>query len=157
MIKVSPRAMGMLFALVLLIFSVMCFRNYYTQLEQSDWVTTTATVTSVSETRKRTSTKNGHHTVYDIYYVYSVNGQEYDDKIDDLNRSIPIGNTVQIKYDPNAPDESTHITKPAKSVLIMGIIFGIGGLLWLGSHIRSIVREKRGVGARQSAALPVVW
>lgn len=143
MIKLNPHTMGMLFALALLIFSVMCFRNYCTQLKQSDWVTTTATITSVSETRKRTSTKNAHHTVYDIYYVYSVNGQEYDGKIDDLNRSIPIGNTVQIKYNSNAPEESTHITKPAKSVLIMGIVFGAGGLLWLGSHIRSIVAAKK--------------
>lgn len=143
MIKTSPRAMGMVFALAMLVVAIICFRNYYIQLGQTDWIAATATVTQVKEDYD--STANGDYNIfYDIYYTYTVGGQPYNGMIDDMNQSLSVGETIDIKYDPDAPDHSTDVTKPAKSVLIMGIIFGIGGLLWLGSHIRSIVREKRG-------------
>lgn len=142
MIKTSPRAMGMVFALAMLVVAIICFRNYYIQLGQTDWIAATATVTQVKEDYD--STANGDYNIfYDIYYTYTVGGQPYNGMVDDMNQSLPVGETIDIKYNPDAPDHSTDVTKPAKSVLIMGIIFGIGGLLWLGSHIRSILAEKR--------------
>lgn len=117
-------------------------RNYCIQLGQNDWIETTAIVTYVSEINTRTS-RGSRRTDYDIYYTYAINGKEYDGKIDDINRSFPIGDKINIKYDPNEPDKSTHITEPAISVLIMGVIFGVCGLIWIGSHVRSIISEKK--------------
>lgn len=142
MIKISPRALGMLFATVMLILAVICFRNYHKQLKQTDWTVDTATVTQVNEDYN--STASGDYNIYyDIYYTYTVNGQIYDGMINDLNHSLSVGDTLDIKYDPNEPDQSTYVTEPAKSILIIGIVFTVCSLVWICSHIRTIISERK--------------
>lgn len=142
MFKMSPRTFGMLFSAILLVFGCMCFHSYHTQLGQTGWEKTTATITHVEEVHRR-SHNGGYFTYYNIYYTYTVDGQAYGGMIDELNRSLPVGDAIDIKYDPDAPDQSTHIIEPAKSLLVEGgILTGIG-LLWMGSHVRSIIRKKK--------------
>lgn len=115
--KDSPLAICIFGGSIFLLFSIMVFWNgildYRAQLMQQDWPVTNATVSFVEEKNDSYSTpgKANHHsyTFYDIHYDYVVHGKSYNGVLKDVNYSMNIGDSLEIKYNPNAPEESTYI------------------------------------------------
>ena len=129
-------AICIFFGSILLLFSIVVFwsgiLSYKAQLTQQDWPTTNATVSFVEEEIDSYSTpgKANHHsyTYYDIHYDYVVNGKSYSGVIEDVNYSMNIGDSLAIKYNPNAPEESTDILEPSRFFIIVGGIPGVIGI-----------------------------
>lgn len=113
--------------------------NYIDEHNQKDWVQTTAYVTDVSgEYVSSSGVKHRRgRTVYDITYRYEVEGKEYSDKLYNRSEIREIGDEVKIKYDPDAPKNSTDILEPSVNNLIVflisGIIFTIVGFFLSGA------------------------
>lgn len=112
---------GILFLCAAIYFLVYDVAMYAKQFGQRDWKETTATVTQVNE-RWESSGRHGHHTDYDIYYRYEVEGQTYTGAILDVNAGKPVGATFPVKYDPAAPQVSTHYLKPTFGFVVSGLI-----------------------------------
>lgn len=126
----------------MLITSIMIFwngsLNYKEQLRQRDWKTTTATVTFVEEEAVDFSSpgkRNRDTTIYNIHYDYVIDGQIYSGIIDGVHFSPNIGDSLDIKYDPNAPDKSTHILEQDKWFIGIGSIFGVLAIVLIVSSI----------------------
>lgn len=62
---------------------------------------------------------------YEITYQYEVDGKEYFDKLYNRSEIMEIGDEVEIKYDPDAPQDSTDILKPSVKNLIVFLIAGV--------------------------------
>lgn len=114
-------------------FFVMGITGYIQQLGQRDWAVATATVINVD---KRTESGGGRHsprshrTVYDIIYQYEANGNVYTGEILKSNTSKRLGETFSIKFNPDAPEDSTEYLEPSPGFLVSGIIaLMVSGLL----------------------------
>lgn len=119
------------FGSIFLIFSIMVFWNgildYRAQLTQQDWPVTNATVSFVEEEIIDFSTpgnRNRDSTFYNIHYDYVIYGKSYNGVIEGVNYSMNIGDSLEIKYNPNAPEESTYILEPSRFFIIAGGIPG---------------------------------
>lgn len=107
--------------------------GYQEQLKQVDWTVTDATVSDV-ETRTRSVGKNSHSrsTYYIIYYEYEVDNQVYTGVIANQSRSKKIGESFEVKYNPEAPEKSTYILEPTLSFIGNSAIFvGVGLVLMI--------------------------
>lgn len=98
--------------------------NYIDEHNQQDWVTTSAYVIDISSEYSH-STKRGNHVHYDITYQYEVDGKSYSDILYNRKRVMALGESVKIKYDPDAPENSTDIMKPSLNNLIVFLVFGM--------------------------------
>lgn len=101
--------------------------DYQTQRETTNWIITNATVSDI-ETKvqgSRGSNYGSKSTYYDIYYEYTVDNQIYTGIIKNQNRSRKIGESLKIKYNPEAPDKSIHELKPSKEFLVTGPVFAV--------------------------------
>lgn len=116
---------------IFLISSVIAFWNgsidYRLQQKQMEWTVTVATVSFVDTKVEGSRGPNYGHssTYYDIYYEYSVDDQVYTGKIENQNRSKNIGDTIDIKYNPDVLSESNHILEPSKSFMVSGSVCAI--------------------------------
>lgn len=126
-IKYKSPAFLITVGIICLICSFIAFWNgsidYRIQQKQSAWSTTNATVSFVEEITKRPY-KN-RSTSYNIYYEYSVDDQLYTGIIKNQNRTRKIGSSLEIKYNPKNPAESTHFLEPSKEFIVSGSIFGV--------------------------------
>lgn len=117
--------------------------DYRMQLEQTSWPTVNAAISFVEEQTEHSMTP-GHYghtsTYYDIHYNYAVDGQIYTGVIEGRNRYSDLGDSFEIKYNPDAPEQSTYILEPSKAFLVSGSIFGGAGLLLV---IFSVVLAKK--------------
>lgn len=125
---------GILFICASLYFLVHGISTYIQQLDQKDWSITTATVINIEERRKSIGGrhKRRHYTVYDIYYQYEAEGNSYTDVIYGVNAGKKYGDNFPIKYDPEAPQNSTHYLEPTLGIIVSGVFgfltFGGSGL-----------------------------
>lgn len=123
------------FGSIFLLFSIAVFwngiLNYKAQLTQQDWPVAQATVSFVEEEVVDFSipgNRNRDTTAYNIHYDYVVNEQSYSGVIKKVYYSMDIGDTLEIKYNPNAPEESTYILEPSLFFMIVGGVPGVIGI-----------------------------
>lgn len=93
----------------------------------------------------------GRHTLYIISYKYYIDGTEYSGKFNSYS-PILIGNNIEIKYNPEAPEISTATTKPdtkgfifvlifSSVLIIFGSIFSV--VIWKNRQILSYTTEDK--------------
>lgn len=98
--------------------------NYINEHHQKDWIPNTAYVIDISSEYSSSSTRHGSRIRYEITYQYEVDGKEYSDKLYNRSRAMGLGDTIKIKYDPKAPENSTDILSPSFHNLIVFLVFG---------------------------------
>lgn len=98
--------------------------NYIDEHNQQDWISTTAYVIDISSEYLSSSTKRSSRVRYDITYQYEVAGKSYSDILYNRSQAMALGDSVKIKYNPEAPGNSTDILKPSLNNLIVFLILG---------------------------------
>lgn len=121
--KVVIRLVGLIFLIQGIRMIGAGIYNFIDQHNQQDWITTSAYVTDVSSEYSHTA-KHGNHVRYDITYQYEVDGKSYSDMLYNRIRAMALGDRVTIKYDPDAPENSTDIMEPSVQNLIVFLLLG---------------------------------
>lgn len=138
---------------------------YVQPLHHTDWVTGSANITDISESVIKGSHKDRRIRInYSMTYEYEVNGTHYTGEFGPLANSIAVGKSIQIKYDPNAPENSTGVLAPSSSDLVFaiaGLILAVVGFFLSGIFglIRRLIgkdhsdgkEEKDGISAEDAA------
>ena len=107
------RLMGYVMLIVGIGLIVNGIKDYAEQSRQNDWLTTQATVTDVSSHVVRShGSGNRSSTYYTLVYEYTVNGETYTGKSGQLSSPRLVGDVITVKYDPEAPEESTTTISP---------------------------------------------
>ncbi len=96
--------------------------NYIDEHNQKDWISATAYVIDISS--EYSGTRHNRHVDYDITYQYEVDGNKYADKLYNRSRAMGLGDKIKIKYNPDAPENSTDILAPSVKNLILFLVFG---------------------------------
>lgn len=128
---------GIAFVIFAIYFAVASFSSFAQQLNERDWIITTATVTDEKEREEY----NGHsrNTVFDIDFEYSAGDESYTGSIKGSTYSKRVGNTIEIKYNPKSPSDCADILKPSVRTLIFNLIlcciFAYMGLYNTGNYI----------------------
>lgn len=145
---------------------VMGVDAYIQPLHHTDWVTSNANVTDISETViKNNFFRNKRTRIhYTWTYEYVVDGTHYTGEFGPLANSIAVGKSIQIKYDPDAPENSTGFLSPSSSDLVFAIaglilavvgffISGVFGLIrrLIGKDHSDGKEEKGGISAEDAA------
>ena len=100
-------------------------KDYAEQSRQNDWLTTQATVTDVSSHVVRShGSGNRSSTYYTLVYEYTVNGENYTGKSGQLSSPRLVGDVITVKYDPEAPEESTTTLSPHTRDLVVLLVLG---------------------------------
>lgn len=110
--------------------------TYIQSYKQTDWVFGNAYITDISELNKRDYfARYGDGINYSMTYEYFVDGTRYTGEYGPLANSIEVGKSIRIKYDPDAPENSTGFLAPVINDLILviiGSIFAVAGFLMTG-------------------------
>ena len=112
---------------------------YVQPLHHTDWVTTSANVTDISESVIN-GIRGGHLSSrtsinYWMTYEYEVDGTRYTGEYGPLANSIEVGKSIRIKYDPTAPENSTGFLAPGGNdlaLVIIGTILAVPGFFMSG-------------------------
>lgn len=124
------RLVGLFFVLVGVWIAGSGMSNFAGELRQQDWVVRMAEVTEVTWRRESTGIRHGStKIVYDVTYEYHNNDDTYTGTITGTVTKWEIGDRFDIKCDPAAPENATHILHPQPNVLTMNLI---GGCLFAG-------------------------
>lgn len=100
-------------------------KDYAEQSRQNDWLTTQATVTDVSSHVVRShGSGDRSSTYYTLVYEYTVNGENYTGKSGQLSSPRLVGDVITVKYDPEAPEESTTTLSPHTRDLVVLLVLG---------------------------------
>lgn len=139
-VRVLALIVGIVFACGGVYFLINGIFSYANQFKQEAWPVATATVINVDKYR---SGHKGRSKRYDIIYQYETDSDIFTGTVYRSNFAKNIGDTLEVKYNPDAPNESTVSTEPTLGFLISGIlafiIFGfIGFRLIRGAFGRSI-------------------
>ena len=119
------RFMGYVMMIVGIVLIVNGIKDYAEQSRQKDWLTTQATVTDVSSHVVRFhGSGNRSRTYYTLVYEYTVNGETYTGKSGQLSSPRLVGDVITVKYDPEAPEESTTTLSPHTRDLVVLLILG---------------------------------
>lgn len=119
------RFMGYVMMIVGIYLIVNGIKDYAEQFRQNDWLTTQATVTDVSSHVVRShGSGNRSRTYYTLVYEYTVNGETYTGKSGQLSSPRLVGDVITVKYDPEAPEESTTTLSPHTRDLVVLLILG---------------------------------
>ena len=119
------RLMGYVMMVVGIVLIVNGIKDYAEQSRQNDWLTTQATVTDVSSHVVRShGSGNRSSTYYTLVYEYTVNGETYTGKSGQLSSPRLVGDVITVKYDPEAPEESTTTLSPHTRDLVVLLILG---------------------------------
>ena len=143
------RLMGYVMLIVGIGLIVNGIKDYAEQSRQNDWLTTQATVTDVSShvVRSRRS-GNRSSTYYTLVYEYTVNGETYTGKSGQLSSPRLVGDVITVKYDPEAPEESTTTLSPHTRdlvvLLVLGTAIAVAGFFLSGMPelFRNLLRKK---------------
>ncbi len=131
---------GLIFACGGIYFFINGITTYINQFVQKDWPVTTATVINVDEYRSGHKTRS---TRYNILYQYEAEGNVYTGGIYRSNAPKKLGEAIEIKYNPDAPEESTRHLEPTFGIVVSGIVgFIIFGLIGF-RMIRSAFPKKK--------------
>lgn len=138
------RFIGYVLMIVGIYLIVNGIKDYAEQSRQNDWLTTQATVTDVSSHVVRShGSGNRSSTYYTLVYEYTVNGENYTGKSGQLSSPRLVGDVITVKYDPEAPEESTTTLSPHTRDLVVLLVLGtaiaaVGGYL---SGVIGLIRE----------------
>lgn len=152
---ILPKLFGIAFLITAVALITGSIRDYAAQHQQVDWPTAEAEVIDISSRVESSGTRRHRRsqTVYDITYSYEVDGQTYEDQLNGSSQLRLVGDSLTIKYDPDAPESSTTILSPHLSSLIiplvMGLIFGT-----LGFFASGLFRLFRGREPEEEEILP---
>ena len=119
------RAVVQGFGIVTLLAGILMFslgaNTYIQSYKQTDWVTGNAYITDISELNRRDYfARNGGGGInYSMTYEYFVDVTRYTGEYGPLANSIAVGKSIQIKYGPDAPENSTGFLKPVINDLIL--------------------------------------
>lgn len=143
------RFMGYVMMIVGIVLIVNGIKDYAEQSRQNDWLTTQATVTDVSSHVVRFhGSGNRSRTYYTLVYEYTVNGETYTGKSGQLSSPRLVGDVITVKYDPEAPEESTTTLSPHTrdlvTLLILGTAIAVVGFFLSGGLelFRNLLRKK---------------
>lgn len=110
--------------------------TYIQSYKQTDWVFGSAYITDISEIRISGSLNNRRSSInYSMTYEYEVDGTHYTGEYGPLANSIEVGKSIRIKYDPDAPENSTGILAPGGNdlaLVIIGTILAVPGFFMSG-------------------------
>ena len=119
------RFIGYVLMIVGIYLIVNGIKDYTEQSRQNDWLTTQATVTDVSSHVVRShGSGNRSSTYYTLVYEYTVNGENYTGKSGQLSSPRLVGDVITVKYDPEAPEESTTTLSPHTRDLVVLLVLG---------------------------------
>ena len=121
-------------ALLIGLFMFYMGANTYIQsYKQTDWVFGSAYITGISQLNGGRVGRGGIS--YSMTYEYEVDGTRYTGEYGPLANSIEVGKSIRIKYDPNAPENSTGILAPGGNdlaLVIIGTILAVPGFFMTG-------------------------
>lgn len=121
-------------ALLIGLFMFYMGANTYIQsYKQTDWVFGSAYITGISQLNRSRVGRDGIS--YSMTYEYEVDGTRYTGEYGPLANSIEVGKSIRIKYDPNAPENSTGILAPGGNdlaLVIIGTILAVPGFFMTG-------------------------
>lgn len=121
-------------ALLIGLFMFYMGANTYIQsYKQTDWVFGNAYITGISQLNRSRVGRGGIS--YSMTYEYEVDGMRYTGEYGPLANSIEVGRSIRIKYDPNAPENSTGILAPGGNdlaLVIIGTILAVPGFFMSG-------------------------
>ena len=121
-------------ALLIGLFMFYMGANTYIQsYKQTDWVFGSAYITGISPLNGGRVGRGGIS--YSMTYEYEVDGMRYTGEYGPLANSIEVGRSIRIKYDPNAPENSTGILAPGGNdlaLVIIGTILAVPGFFMTG-------------------------
>lgn len=121
-------------ALLIGLFMFYMGANTYIQsYKQTDWVFGSAYITGISQLNGGRVGRGGIS--YSMTYEYEVDGMRYTGEYGPLANSIEVGKSIRIKYDPNAPENSTGILAPGGNdlaLVIIGTILAVPGFFMTG-------------------------
>lgn len=121
-------------ALLIGLFMFYMGANTYIQsYKQTDWVFGSAYITGISQLNGGRVGRGGIS--YSMTYAYEVDGTRYTGEYGPLANSIEVGRSIRIKYDPNAPENSTGILAPGGNdlaLVIIGTILAVPGFFMTG-------------------------
>lgn len=121
-----------IFTAVIILFGLSGVGSYLNQLNQQDWIKTEAIVTESVFSRSRTTGRHGHsQKLYNVKYVYTLDGIEYEGVIEDTPFPQNPGTEITVKYDGENPNNSTDVLEPSLSALMMNIVMTVGGLFFV--------------------------
>lgn len=126
---------------------VMGVDNFIQPIRHADWVTTSANVTDISETVIKYNSFRDKRTRihYTWTYEYVVDGTHYTGEFGPLANSVEVGKSIQIKYDPDAPENSTGFIKQRFSNIVIAVIgLGVAVVGFFISGIRPLIRRLTG-------------
>ena len=136
--------------------------TYIQSYKQTDWVFGSAYITDISELNRSKVGRGGIN--YSMTYEYEVDGTHYTGEFGPLANFIAVGKSIQIKYDPDAPENSTGFLSPSSSDLVFaiaGLILAVVGFFLSGIFglIRRLIgkdhsdgkEEKGGISAEDAA------
>lgn len=136
--------MGYVMMIVGIYLIVNGIKDYAEQSRQKDWIPIEATVTDVSSHVVRFhGSGNRSRTYYTLVYEYTVNGETYTGKSGQLSSPRLVGDVITVKYDPEAPEESTTTLSPHTRDLVVLLILGtaIAAVRVYLSGVIGLVRE----------------
>lgn len=121
-------------ALLIGLFMFYMGANTYIQsYKQTDWVFGSAYITDISQLNGGRVGRGGIS--YSMTYEYEVDDTRYTGEYGPLANSIEVGKSIRIKYDPNAPENSTGILAPGGNdlaLVIIGTILAVPGFFMTG-------------------------
>lgn len=121
-------------ALLIGLFMFYMGANTYIQsYKQTDWGFGSAYITDISPLNGSRVGRGGIS--YSMTYEYEVDGTRYTGEYGPLANSIEVGKSIRIKYDPNAPENSTGILAPGGNdlaLVIIGTILAVPGFFMTG-------------------------
>lgn len=130
----KPWNTWLIFGIFLVIGALWGFRSgteaYQERLTQVDWPTTQATVVQVEVFRERSGPVKHpiYHNYYNVTYEYVVNGTVYTEFVEHQSAQASVGDTFPVKYNPQAPEQSTDILKPTKDYIWVNAILCVAGI-----------------------------
>ena len=107
--------------------------TYIQSYKQTDWVFGSAYITDISPLNGGRVGRGGIS--YSMTYEYEVDGMRYTGEYGPLANSIEVGRSIRIKYDPDAPENSTGILAPGGNdlaLVIIGTILAVPGFFMTG-------------------------
>ena len=125
---------------------------FFPQLWHIQWVDIPAVVTS---THEYSSTGDRYPDSCQVYYAYMVDGTSYWGKFDNPPEALAPGASIRIKYDPDTPQNSIHITKPSYNdcaFAVMGLVLTVLGFFLSGALalLRKALRRDTSDGTETS-------
>lgn len=101
--------------------------NYIDEHNQQEWVSTSAYVVDISKEYSSSSKGRRHSSSrysYDITYQYETGGNTYSGMLYNMRQPMELGDSVEIKYNLEFPEDSTYILEPSLSNLVIFLLFG---------------------------------